>query len=142
MSGNQLFGAVAPIQTIKRVQHDLFPLLETLNIDSRRYISIILNHSRVTDEDKLFIRNGVQWLNEEAVQIYRKIYTQLSKQQRQNILKSISKERWGESWIDMQLSFIMEAMFSDKVYGVNKDNAGQKWLNFSNGAPYPKEPLL
>ena len=142
MSGYQLFGAVTPYETINTLQKDLFPKANELNINTSAYMTIMFNHSRISDEDKIFIRNGVQWLNEEAVAKYKNSYTKLSYSQRQNTLKSISREKWGESWLDMMLTYIMEATFSDRVYGVNPKEAGQKWLGFSNGLPKPKEALL
>ena len=142
MSGNELFGAVYPLDTILIAQEDLFPHAKKLGVDIRAYLLIILHHTRVTDEDKTFIRNGAQWLNEAAVNQYRLTYPELSAQKRQKILKIVSKERWGESWIHIILTYMMEATFSDKVYGVNKNENGQKWLNFTPGMPRPKEPLL
>lgn len=142
MSGNELFGAVYPLDTILIAQEDLFPHAKKLGVDIRAYLLIILHHTRVTDEDKTFIRNGAQWLNEAAVNQYRLTYPELSAQKRQKILKIVSKERWGENWIQTLLAYIMEATFSDKVYGVNKNENGQKWLNFTPGMPRPKEPLL
>lgn len=142
MSGCQLFGAVTPHETINTLQQDLFPKANELGVNSSAYMTIVLHHSRISNEDKMFIRNGVQWLNEEAVAQYKESYTKLSYSQRQNILKIISQEKWGESWLDMMLTYIMEATFSDRVYGVNPQEAGQKWLEFSNGLPKPKEALL
>jgi len=142
MSGCQLFGAVTPYETINTLQKDLFPKANELRVNTSAYMTIVLNHSRISDEDKSFIRNGVQWLNEEAVAKYKNSYTKLSYSQRQNTLKSISREKWGESWLDMMLTYIMEATFSDRIYGVNPKEAGQKWLGFSNGLPKPKEALL
>ncbi len=142
MSGGALFGAINPLETILKAQEDLFPHAKKLGVDVRAYLLIILHHSRVTDEDKTFIRNGAQWLNEEAVTQYNLTYPELSADKRQKILKIVSKERWGESWIHRILTYIMEATFSDKVYGVNKNENGQKLLNFTPGMPRPKEPLL
>lgn len=142
MSGCQLFGAVTPYETINTLQKDLFPKANELSVNTSAYMTIVFKHSRISDEDKIFIRNGIQWLNEEAVSKYKNSYTKLSYSQRQNTLKSISKEKWGESWLDMMLTYIIEATFSDRVYGVNPKEAGQKWLGFSNGLPKPKEALL
>ena len=142
MSGSEVFGAVSPLQTMAVVQEDLFPLSQNFGVKSSAYISLILNHSRVSDDEKAFLRNGVQWLNEEAILHYKQTYTKLSSTQRQKILQTISKERWGENWIHTILVYIMEATFSDKVYGVNKNESGQKWLQFTPGMPRPKEPLL
>ena len=142
MHSSNVYGVVQPIETIALVQEDLFPFAKKSAVDTNSYLNIIFNHSRVSDEDKMFIRNGVQWLNEESVKKYKKAYMSLDARERQSLLQIISKERWGESWIETLLSYIMEAMFSDKVYGVNPNEAGQKWLNHSNGLPSPKEALL
>lgn len=142
MSGSELFGAVYPLETMVIAAEDLFPHAKKLGINIRAYLLIILHHTRVTDEDKIFIRNGAQWLNEAAVAEFRQTYRQLSATKRQKILKIVSKEKWGENWIHTILAYIMEATFSDKVYGVNKNENGQKWLNFTPGMPRPKEPLL
>ena len=141
-SGCELFAETTTTQALALVQNDLFPYSNELGVNSSAYMTLILNHPRITDEDKMFIRNGVQWLNEEAVVKYKNSYTKLSYSQRQNTLKSIAKEKWGESWLDMMLTYIMEATFSDRIYGVNPKEAGQKWLGFSNGLPKPKEALL
>ena len=142
MYGGEVFGGVNPLVTLNLVQEDLFPFAKEQNVNTSAYINLILNHTRVNDEDKMFIRNGVQWLNEEAVSLYRRSYNTLGSKQRLEVLEKISKERWGESWIETILTYIMEAMFSDRLYGVNPNEAGQKWLSFSNGLPRPTKALL
>ena len=101
-------------------------------------MSIVLNHSRITDEDKEFIKNGVKWLNEEAVSQYNTIYTKLTSGERQNILKTISQVRWGDSWINEMLTFALEATLGNPIYGANKNQAGWKWLAYEGGLPHPK----
>ena len=142
MSGCELFGVTTSRDTIKVVQNDLFPKAKELNIDTASYISIILHHSRITKEDKLFLKNGVKWLNEEAVSLYTKTYTQLTETQRQHVLHSIAKEEWGSSWIDTMLRYIFEAMLGDPIYGGNNKEAGWKWLSFEGGLPRPKKAYL
>ena len=142
MSGCNVFGAVSPTQTIDLVQEDLFPFSKDLNVNVAEYLIIIFNHSRVSDEDKAFLRNGVQWLNEEAILKYDKIYSKLSADERQKVLKIISKENWGESWIEVMLTYTMEAIFSDKIYGVNPQEKAHKWLAFEMGLPRPLKAHL
>jgi len=142
MSGCDLFSIVTPRETIELVQTDLFPKAHELGINTFVYMSIVLNHSRISDEDKKFIKNGVKWLNEEAVEKYNTTYTKLTSKERQDILKTVSQVRWGDSWINEMLTFALEAIFSDPVYGVNKRESGWKWLEFQGGLPRPKEALL
>lgn len=142
MSGGELFGAVSPLQTLTLVQEDLFPHAKELGINTSAYLTLILNHTRVSDEDKAFIRNGVQWLNEEALKIYKTTYTKLSPEQRQKLLQIINIHLWGKNWCATILAYIFEAVTSDPVYGVSLRESGWKWLDFKAGLPRPKEPLL
>jgi len=142
MSGCELFSVVTPKETIELVQTDLFPKAHELGINTFIYMSIVLNHSRISDEDKEFIKDGVKWLNEEAVEKYSTTYTKLTYIQRQETLKDISKVRWGDSWINEMLTYALEATLSDPVYGVSKNESGWKWLEFQGGHPRPKEALL
>lgn len=142
MHSGKVFGAVTPLQTLSLVQEDLFPQAKLLKSNVNAYTSLIFQHSRVNDEDKTFLRNGIGWLNEESISHYKKIYTELTLQERQNLLKIISKQRWGENWITTVLTYIMEAMLGDPIYGINRDGSGWKWLNYESGLPRPKGAFL
>ena len=141
-ANNTLFASITPLQTLAVVQEDLFPKEMITKANAYAYVSLVFKHSRVSAEDKQFLRNGTKWLNEEAVAKYNKVYTKLSSKERQEILELISNTRWGESWIKTVLSYIMEAVLGDPLYGVNKDEFGWKWLHHSSGLPRPKEMYL
>lgn len=138
----ELFGAVSPLETLSLVQNDLFPFAGELGVNAPAYLGIALNHSRIRDTDKIFLRNGVQWLNEEALERHQSVYSKLSFSQRENILQTISKKKWGESWIHVILTYTMEAIFSDRIYGVNPQNAGQKWVEHTAGFPRPLKAFV
>lgn len=140
-NGCSVFSATTPKETLSILQQDLFPHAKTMNIDVKKYMQIILKHTRVSDEDKKFIKNGIKWLNEEAVLQYDQTYVKLTPVKRQAVLKTISKTRWGEGFIRDNLIYIMEASFSDPVYGV-ADGEGWKWVEFKTGLPQPKEAYL
>jgi hypothetical protein len=112
-----------------------------MSVDTKKYMQIILKHSRVSDEDKEFIKNGIKWLNEDALSLYDEKYVDLSSTKRQEVLKYISKTKWGKGFIRDNLTYIMEASFSDPVYGV-ASGEGWKWLDFKTGLPQPKEAYL
>ena len=142
-SSGKLFGAVTPMSTISQLHIDLFPdnaISPNQNdINASYYLNSILKHSRITDDTKKFIRNGVKWLNEEANTKYKRVYTKLSSKQRQIILKDISKTSWGESWLESIMTYLLEAMLGDPVYGGNKAESGWKWLKHTGGLPKPKK---
>lgn len=142
MSNNELFASVTPLQTLAIVQEDLFPKEIITSSNSYAYISIIFKHSRVSADNKQFLRNGTKWLNEEAVKQYKNVYTKLSSKERHNILQIIAEESWGESWIKTVLSYILEASLGDPIYGINKNESGWKWLEHASGLPRPKVMYL
>ena len=141
-SANKLFTHVSPLQTLNTLQYDLFPKAKELGVDLPKYLTIILHHSRITRDEKEYIRKGVGWVNETSQELYGTLYHQLTPQQRAELLNHISTLEWGGSYMQTLLSYILEATFSDPIYGVNPTRGGQKWLAFDNGLPYPKEAYL
>jgi hypothetical protein len=142
MSNKQLFASVTPLQTLAVVQEDLFPKEFVTKSNALAYMSVVLKHSRISAENKRFIRNGTKWLHEESVKLFDRVYTELDSTQRDKVLKSIVKESWGKSWVKMVLSYILEASLGDPIYGINKGEFGWKWLGHSSGVPRPKEAYL
>lgn len=140
-NGCELFSATTPKETLSILQNDLFPHSKKMGIDVKKYMQIVLKHSKISATDKEFIKNGIKWLNEEAVLLYDTTYVKLSASKRQKVLNSISKTAWGEDFIHDNLTYIMEASFSDPIYGV-ADGQGWQWLEFKTGLPRPKEMLL
>ena len=145
-SGSKLLGATTPLQTIAVVQNDLFPATGFVPsgqyINANGYLRKILNHSRVSDVDKEFIKDGAKWLNEESVAKFKKPYEQLSKDQREKVLKIVVDTDWGESWISTIMNYLLEALLGDPIYGGNKGKIGWKWLNHKGGIPRPTKACL
>lgn len=142
MSGCDLLSVTTPRETIKILQYDLFPKAKELNIDTINYMDLIFRHPRVTQEEKTFLKNGVKWLNETSFEMYDKSYTKLPEQERQDVLNAISQTQWGENFISKIMSYILEAMLGDPLYGGNNKEAGWKWLAFEGGKPRPKVMYL
>lgn len=142
MSGCEFFDSATMLKTLSIVQNDLFPFANTLDSNAHAYLSVILNHSRISDAQKATIADGVKLLNIESIKEHKQLYINLSSEQREIVLKEISKERWGENWIEAILTYTMEAVLGDPIYGINKKEAGWKWLNHDSGLPRPKEAYL
>lgn len=142
MDGCNLFGITTPIDTIRVLHFDLFPKADALGIKTAGYMKIIFHHSHISQEDKEFIKNGVKWLNEEAIKMYKSSYVKLPTQKRQEVLKSIAQTNWGENFLYNIMSYMFEAMLGDPVYGSNHKEAGWKWLSFVGGEPRPKKAYL
>lgn len=142
MDGCNLFAVTTPIDTISVMHQDLFPKARELDIETASYMHIVFHQSRITQEDKTFLKNGVKWLNEEAILMYKKSYTKLASGQRQKVLTKIAKTEWGDSFIYNIMNYMFEAMLGDPVYGGNNNKAGWKWLNFEGGQPEAKKAYM
>ena len=130
------------MQTLALMHQDLFPHAKELGIKTAPYMKRVFHHSRISDADKTFLKNGVKWLNEESIAQYKQEYTKLSSQQRQDILTTITKTEWGDSFVYDVMNYMFEAMLGDPVYGGNNNEAGWKWLNFEGGRPRPQKAYM
>jgi hypothetical protein len=143
---DELFGAVTPSKTLEVLHKDLFPSSSFIPnvkfINANIYLDKIFAHSRVSHEDKQYIKNGVRWLNEEAINKYKKVYAKLPEEKRQKVLSDITELKWGESWIQTIMMYMMEAMLGDPVYGGNINKLGWKWLNHKSGLPRPTKAYV
>lgn len=139
----KVFAKISPIDSLDLLCSDLFPMLNEIDSNSAWYIkNVVLHHSKIDLPTKKFIRNGVKWLNEEAISLYGDIYINLSYEKREAILQNIAQTRWGDSFIYTMLQYILESVLGDPIYGINMRGQGWKWLNHSTGYPRPKKAFL
>ena len=61
----------------------------------------------------------------------------LTLQEKETILRAISKSRAGENWLSNLVGYIFEAMLSPPSYGGNPDGIGWQWLEHQAGFPLP-----
>jgi hypothetical protein len=142
MDGCNFFGVTTSMQTLSQMHEDLFPYAQELEIKTAPYMQIVFDHSRISEADKTFLKNGVKWLNEESIMQYKQEYTKLSSQRRQDILATVTQTNWGESFVYDVMNYMFEAMLGDPIYGGNNHEAGWKWLQFQGGKPSPKQAYM
>ncbi len=145
-SQEKIFAATTTLHTLECMQRDLLydakvmPTYEQIN--PNKYILIIFNHSRISDEEKEYLKNGATWLNEEAMEMYKTSYVSLDSEKRQRVLISFSSHNWGSDYIYKILSYMMESMLGDPIYGGNKNGSGWDFVGHIGGQPSPKEAYL
>ena len=106
------------------------------------YFKGVLSDARIDIESRQYLINGARWLDESAEEDYAKVFTKLSTQEKERLLKKISMLRWGDNWLYKMMGYYFEAVFSDPVYGSNINGAGWKWLAFEPGFPRPNEVVI
>ena len=130
-----------PWKTLSEVQQHLFPAADDTpgasDIHAIAYLRNTLENPAADGEDRVFIVNGVGWLNELTQERYRQPFSNLDTAQRETVLRQIEQSRAGERWLSLLLTYLLEALLADPVYGGNPDGIGWKWLEHQPGFPTP-----
>ncbi len=130
-----------PWLSIAAVQEHLFPADESSpgaqDISALRFMQNILDAPDVVEKQKNFIFQGVGWLNDLSVKDYKTSFIKLNTENKEKILRKIEGSSAGNRWLSVMLTYLIEALLSDPVYGGNKDQKGWKWLEHQPGFPTP-----
>ncbi len=132
-----------PWATLAEVQRHLFPAsADTPGADDIRALVYLRNTIENLDadgEDRAFVFNGVGWLNDLAQDNTQQPFIVLDEQHRETLLRQIEKSRAGRNWLSLLLTYLLEALLADPVYGGNPNGIGWKWLEHQPGFPTPPE---
>ena len=130
-----------PWKTIAAVQEHLFPADENSpgaqDIQALNFLQNMLNAPDVEKSTREHIINGVGWLNDLSIQTYKHTFIELDDKKREKILRKIEQSRAGSRWLSLLMTYLLEALLSDPVYGGNKEGIGWKWLEHQPGYPTP-----
>ncbi len=129
------------LDIIITVQNILFPKDKNgagaSDFNAHNYVLWVLNDKRIDPDENNYIIKGLKWVDETAEENYEKKFLKLSKKEQVKLIHFISNTNWGESWLSVMLTLIIEAMISDPIYGFNTDEIGRKWLEHEAGLPRP-----
>ncbi len=128
-------------EILKKVQEHLFPPTTDFTgangINAAAWLQNLVSDKNNDPEESEFIKKGITWLEESSIEIEEKSFLKLSFDQREDVLRQIEKDDWGERWISLILLYIFESLLSDPLYGANPDGIGWKWLDHTPGYPRP-----
>lgn len=130
---------------VKRVQEFLFPEdgngPSAKDLNAQNYFQWVLWEKGTDQEDKEYLLQGLDWVEETSEEETNQVFLDLRSAEQSDLLEYISTQEWGESWLSMMLTIIIEALFCDPIYGGNVDEQGWKWLEHNPGQPRPTEEL-
>ena len=143
---NEGFLSVGQKEIVQSVQEILFPADENgpgaSEINAYEYLVWVMTDPLKDPAEVKYFKNGIGWIEESANEIFSKKYIELNEEEKQELISTVSKENWGESWLSVLLTFIFEALLSDPLYGGNPESIGWQWLDYKNGLPRPTPELL
>lgn len=132
-----------PWLTIADVQQHLFPADKNSpgakDINALNYLQEMMGTPDFDNEESVLINNGVSWLNDLAKQQYSKKFIQLKTDGKEKILRRVENSRAGARWLSTLLTYLIEALLTDPVYGGNPNGIGWQWLQHQPGFPTPPE---
>lgn len=132
-----------PWLTISVVQEHLFPVEKNSpgasDINALKYLRDMMQTPDFNKEQYVLIHNGVGWLNGLAKQQYSKKFIQLDMDSKEKILRRVENSNAGSRWLSALLTYLIEALLSDPVYGGNPNGIGWIWLQHQAGFPLPTE---
>ncbi len=128
-------------KTIAQVQETLFPAAEDIpgagDIGAVFYLHKAIENPNADGDDKDFIFRGTGWLDELAQQRYTRNFIQLTEKEQEKIIEETVQTTAGRNWVSMLLTYILEALLSEPVYGGNPGGIGWLWLEHQPGYPTP-----
>ena len=132
-----------PWKTIAAVQQHLFPSTEdspgASDFQAIVYLRNTIENPAADGEDKDFIVNGVGWLNDLSRERYQQPFTAFDESERETVLRQIEQSQAGRNWLSLLLTYLLEALLADPVYGGNLGGMGWRWLEHQPGYPTPPQ---
>lgn len=129
-----------PWLTIAEVQQHLLPADAQSpgaeQIGALNFLHTMLQVNNDPQESE-FIQQGVDWLNQLANKQHQADFRQLEPAQREALLRRIETSDAGSRWLSILMTYLIEALLSDPVYGGNKNRRGWQWLEHIPGFPTP-----
>ena len=130
-----------PWKTLAAVLEHLFPAATNTpgasDIQAIAYLHSTIENPAADGEDRTFLVNGVGWLNDLAREETGQPFVVLDEAQKEVLLRKIEQSRAGRNWLSRLLTYLLEALLADPVYGGNPDGIGWQWLEHQPGYPRP-----
>lgn len=107
-------------------------------IQATQYLYNVVFQQPTEEAEIEFIYKGVGWLNGFSNSQLKKNFIALTFDEKESILRAISKSSAGENWLSNLVGYIFEAMLSPPSYGGNPNGVGWQWLEHQAGFPLPQ----
>jgi len=107
------------------------------DVKATAYLDRALADPGFDPEVEGFVLKGIGWLNEIAEERHGRPFNLVDPGQREDLLLQIAGSKAGERWLSTLVSYTLEALLADPLYGGNPDGIGWKWLEHDPGLPRP-----
>jgi gluconate 2-dehydrogenase gamma chain len=127
--------------TIQAVQDHLLPSEPdapgSREVNATAYLDRTLADPKFDPDVKGFVLKGIGWLEEISQEQEGSPFHRVEPAKREDLLRRIAATRVGERWLSTLITYCLEAMLADPLYGGNPGGVGWKWLEHDPGQPRP-----
>jgi len=135
------WAAQAPWTTLRAVLAHLLPHSDDApgadDIHAIGYLHDTLENPAADADAKARVVEGAARIEALAQAQQQQPFAALGAEPREALLREFEGQRGGSAWLSSLLTFLMEALLADPVYGGNTDQAGWRWLGHQPGFPRP-----
>lgn len=107
------------------------------DLNATAYLDSTLADPGFDPDVKGFLFKGIGWLEEIAQDQEGLSFHQVDPAKREDLLRQITGSGAGERWLSTLITYCVEAMLADPLYGGNPNGIGWKWLGHDPGQPRP-----
>ena len=115
----------------------LFPKTSTMpgakEFNALNYLLQNINHKSFLDYDKYLVIQGTK----DFISAYPNFLNLEKKEKKELIYSIVNTNDYAQSWISKLLTFGIEALFADPIYGGNTSEIGWNSINHKIGYPRP-----
>lgn len=101
------------------------------------YLHATLQHPAADADARTRLLAGAARTEVVAAERFDAAFPALDEAQREAVLRQIENERGGQRWLSLLLTFLIEGLLADPVYGGNHQQSGWRWLQHPPGFPRP-----
>lgn len=105
------------------------------------YVMWVLHDAGAYKKYRNLAIEGIAWADEQSLALNKQKYLDLDQAGREKLIAALNETAYGTEWLSILLTYILEALLLDPIYGGNPDGIGWKWLNHTPGFPQATEPL-
>lgn len=113
----------------------------TEQLHSFKYILWVLDDDGAYSKHKNTLKDGVDWLEKYSKENYKNAFTDLEKTEQEKLVAEIVTDATGKEFCSVLLTYILESLLLDPIYGINPESIGWKWLQHTPGYPPATEEL-
>jgi hypothetical protein len=129
---------ITPWEIIESTLQHLFPehknFVGANNLNLATFLQLI-------SKDEYFDKSDLEFLINGAKRIYKiePEYLELSSRKKEIFLRKFEQRRFGQNWLSTLMTYGLEGMLGDPIYGGNKNGKGWSAIKHNTGLPQPKE---